>query len=102
MRLTYVPLGRPEIFSATFFHDSPPLREICRLPSSVPAHRTAGLLGDSAITVTVPQEPTPSFGDRISRSGVRPITGILLRSTALVRSGPSLCHVSPRSVDLNT
>ena len=39
--------GRPAMFPTTLFHDFPPSRVICTLPSSVPAQITFAFLGDS-------------------------------------------------------
>src|SRR5262245_52921386 len=93
--------GRPGMFFPTSVHVCPPSRLTCRLPSSVPAHTTPGITGDSEIVMIVLYETTPSFLESCMRSPGTPISVTLLRSICFVRSGLAT-HVSPRLYDLNS
>src|SRR5437667_12545669 len=100
MRLTYAPLGTPGMCDTTLVHVLPLSRDICKLPSSVPPHKTPAFTYDSAIAVRHGQATTPSFRESVVLSGVLPRIGCLSRSCLVVRSSPNRIHVSPRSVDL--
>ena len=57
-----------------------------RFPSSVPAHTTPGITGDSEIAVIVLYDVTPSFFESWAAVPGAPISSTLQRSTCFVRS----------------
>src|SRR4051812_29814420 len=86
----------------TLVHDSPPSRDTCRLPSSVPIHSTPGRDGDSRTCVTKDIDEYPSFFSAIGLSPAMPMIDIsgAKRFTFLLRSVGFIHHESPRFVDL--
>ena len=80
------PAGSPAMFFPTSVNVTPPSRLTCRLPSSVPAHTTPGITGDSEIAVIVLYDDTPSFFESCVLSPGAPITATLQRSICFVRS----------------
>src|SRR5262249_11160417 len=99
--LVSAPCGRPVMFLPTSVNVSAPSRLTCRLPSSVPAHTTPGMTGDSLTAMIVLYAERPSFLESCDLSPATPITVTLQRSTCLVRSGLAT-HEMPRSYDLNS
>src|SRR5215813_8825912 len=95
------PCGRPGRFLPTSVNVRPPSRLTCRLPSSVPAHTTPGITGDSLTAMMVLYADKPSFLDSCDLSPPTPMTVTLHRSTCLVRSALAT-HDVPRSYDLNS
>src|SRR5207247_1204598 len=92
--------GSPGRCFATSVNVAPASRLTCRFPSSVPAHTTPGITGDSDTEMIVLYEDTPSFFDSIERSPGTFIIAIVLRSICFVRSGLAT-QLSPRLYDLN-
>src|SRR5579862_2936786 len=92
--------GSPGRFAATFVNVAPSSRLTSRLPSSVPAHTTPGITGDSESAVIVPYAVTPSFFESCGCVPGTPISVTSHRSTCFVRSSLST-HLSPRFTDLN-
>src|SRR5207253_7970583 len=93
--------GRPGRFFPTSVNVTPASLLTCRFPSSVPAHTTPGITGDSDIEMIVLYELTPSFFDSIERPPGTPINVTVLRSICFVRSGLAT-QLSPRLYDLNS
>src|ERR1019366_766669 len=91
--------GSPAMLRPTSVKLTPPSRLTCTFPSSVPAHTTPGITGDSEIEMIVLYETTPSFFESCDLSPGAPIRLILQRSTCLVRSTLAT-YVSPRLYDL--
>src|SRR3954453_4057577 len=93
--------GSPGRFLPTSVNVSPPSRLTCRFPSSVPAHTTPGITGDSAIETMVLYDTTPSFFESCVTVPGAPIIATVLRSIFFVRSSLAT-HVSPWLYDLNS
>ena len=75
------------MFATTFFQVSPS-RVTCRLPSSVPAHRTPARTGDSLERRDGGKAATPSLRDSMVRSStLRPMMLSVLRSTFVGQVG---------------
>src|SRR5919202_5358 len=100
MRTTYVSGGTPGKRPVRFSHVPPSLRVIQTLPSSVPAKRSPGRIGDSASAVIVPYVSAP-----VASLVMPPVVSMLkriLRRSRLDRSGEIGYRLSPRIVDLST
>src|SRR5258705_13915825 len=89
------------MFLPTSVKVMPPSRLIWTLPSSVPAHTTPGITGDSDTAMIVLYDTTPSFFDSCVRFPGTSITATVLRSIFFVRSSALATHVSPWLYDLN-
>src|SRR5713226_4371899 len=68
-------------------------------PSSVPTYSRFSLLGLSAIAEMFPYNAVDVFFATASGPHTLPITGRVLRSICLVRSGETILHESPLSSD---
>src|SRR5687768_1832793 len=91
----------------------PKSRETWRLPSLVPAHRMPGSIGDSAISITVPNSlacrpscfelmhGTPGVAPQLGRLYGRSSRWRVLMSMFLP-IGAVATHESPRLVEMNT
>src|SRR5215467_15281405 len=95
------PAGSPGRFAATVVNVAPSSLLTSKLPSSVPAHTTPGITGDSEIAVIVPYALTPSFLESCACVPGTPISVTPQRSMCFVRSADSI-HLSPRFTDLNS
>src|SRR5262245_47052967 len=74
--------GAPAMFGAVLVQLAPPLRVICRLPSSVPAQTTVGSRGLSAIARSV-----QCVSARVLSSVIAPPLGFCFALSFVVRSG---------------
>jgi hypothetical protein len=88
-------LGRPGTLPTTFVQVLPPSRVTCRLPSSVPTHRTSRFFGDSAIAKIV------QWFSAVELSMVSPPDSscFCLAGSFVVRSGEIRSQLSPRSFE---
>src|ERR1019366_1827111 len=94
------PGGKPAMFFPTSANVAPLSVLTWRFPSSVPAHTTPGITGDSEIAVSVPNDVTPSFFESCDAVPGAPIRVTLHLSMCLVRSALATQWL-PWSYDLN-